>query len=422
MHRSRSLLQKAAKSIAAEASTASKDAAKAAAVSAPHHDDSPLPPTPSPPAAPYILLHHHKHASLFQYRNPGTFPYFVHHMSSAFDALISLFATQESRDRFLLLTGLPSKGKDTTGSDDNGDEHGGKIINTSVLGFSDMGFVKSLALYQELNSPLYEQHPKLNINEFMEGCGWSLQQFHMTKDELFPKLMSFLEEDPKELNSADKGSTDSETENKPKMTLKSSDEFILGKMTLKSSYDFLDGAAKNPDSLENDFIDMTTPEMLHVFYHEGIVELHCRMVGSGKAVGIVPSSDKLRKYNTFMPIKDDTKVMNVALLSARVQEIYPPAPSDQTQKSDDDPDAPLEDDSLMPHREDSESNAQVVTQLEVLYELQQSSMNDDGKTESRTSMMVGKFETCLDGDPNGDSNGDGVRWRLASYRRAWEFM
>ena len=59
-----------------------------------------------------------------------------------------------------------------------------------------------------------------------------------------------------------------------------------------------------------------------------------------------------------------------------------------------------------------------MTQLEVLYELQQSSINDDEKTHTQTSVMVGKFEACLDGDPNG---GDEVQWRLCSYRPAVEF-
>jgi hypothetical protein len=92
------------------------------------------------------------------------------------------------------------------------------------------------------------------------------------------------------------------------------------------------------------------------------------------------------------------------------------------QKKDDDPDSPLEDDSLMPLRqstnsEEDESKAQVITQLEVLYELQQSSINDEGKTRTQTSVMVGKFEGCLDGDPNGDE----LRWKLVSYRPAVEF-
>ena len=166
---------------------------------------------------------------------------------------------------------------------------------------------------------------------------------------------------------------------------------------------------------------------------------------------------------------EDIRVMNVALLSARVQEIYPPPtplPSSSSSSAslsldgkttknikDDSVSAyyaPLEDDSLMPqHQLADDAKAQVVTQLEVLYELQQSSTieinfnkNDDLNNEkstltkrTKTSVMVGKFEACLEGDPNHGQQGDGtdssgniskdnsraLRWKLASYRPALEF-
>ena len=86
-----------------------------------------------------------------------------------------------------------------------------------------------------------------------------------------------------------------------------------------------------------------------------------------------------------------------------------------------------------------DTKVQVVTQLDVLYELQQSSIekqdidddtnNDRTTKRTKTSVMVGKFEACLEGDPNRctdvderySNNAPSLRWKLASYRPAMEF-
>ena len=92
--------------------------------------------------------------------------------------------------------------------------------------------------------------------------------------------------------------------------------------------------------------------------------------------------------------------------------------SSDTENSDSD--APLEDDSLITQDQTiraEESTIQVVTQLEVLYDLEQSFLDENKKINTKTSVLVGKFEGCLRGDPNGDE----LRWRLSSYRPAFEF-
>ena len=199
------------------------------------------------------------------------------------------------------------------------------------------------------------------------------------------------------------------------------------------NYDFLEIAKDDPDSIEHAVISMSTPEMLEVMRLEGIMKLIMGNIvgggGDGKASNPLPLAimrnnsdlDQLKEFyqksSKITQIKEDTKVMNVALLSARVEEIYPGEVelSEEISRTrehgqSEDPNAPLEDDSFVENN--SDSNSQVVTQLEVLYELQQSSINDDGKKHTQTSVMVGKFEACLKGDPNGD----GLRWRLCSYR------
>lgn len=52
-------------------------------------------------------------------------------------------------------------------------------------------------------------------------------------------------------------------------------------------------------------------------------------------------------------------------------------------------------------------------------ELKQSSVSDKGETMERTYVMVGKFEGCLKGYPSGD---DDLKWRIASYRPAVEWV
>ncbi|KAL3816168.1 hypothetical protein ACHAXA_005504 [Cyclostephanos tholiformis] len=411
----RALLLKVAKSITAEATLAMKDSAKAAAAAAVSASANAVsaqqPPSSTPPSTPppYALLHHHKNPKLLQYRHPGSFSYLAHHISSAIDAVISLCLSQEARDRFLSLTTAPPE----VDTEDDG-RLVGSVINTRVLGQSDMGFLKSLTLYEELGNPLLQKNHKFNIREFLDGCGWALEQFHREKDALFPTLKKVIDATLEARQKAlEHGVEDNE---------KSESEDISSELIERVR----DIASNNPDSVNgrSSLQDMTTPETMNVILWELLAPI---ATFSMAKVQTVDCADKFRDYHDMMMvINDDTKVMNVALLSARVEEVYPPSPSaEQTmlQKKNDDPDAPLEDGSLIPHRqrictEEEESKAQVITQLEVLYELQQSSVNNEGKTKTRTSLMVGKFEGCLDGDPNGDE----LRWKLASYRHAVEFF
>ena len=125
---------------------------------------------------------------------------------------------------------------------------------------------------------------------------------------------------------------------------------------------------------------------------------------------------------TTLPKCENIRVRNVALLSARVREIYPPPPSRPTSPFD--------------HRKISNKEAQVITQLEVLYELQQNERDDHGGNNKETTLvMVGTFEACLEGDPNHRNRTDGgeddnatttttnhYEWKLAYYREAHEFI
>jgi hypothetical protein len=414
-------------------------------------------------ATPYILLHHHRDPSLFPYRQPGSFTYLAYHISSAIDAIVTLISSQEARDNFLALTTTVATPTNINTSNSNSDdantttnnmssssssseEQGGllmaAIINSRILNQSDVGFLKPLTLYNELLHPKLQQSSKFNIHEFMSGCGWALSQFHRTKDELLPKLLTNVNgvkqsssrgvvEMENENGGENKNDSDDKNDNE-ELLVKGDDNDGPSSSSRAEEYNFLEVAANDPDSVEGTFVAMTTPEALGAMQLDGIMRLVAgQMVSSNVArTEDQIQIDKLKEHYTTggdgKLIDDDTKVMNVALLSARVEEIYPPlikssSSAEQAillQKTKSDPNAPLEDESLTPPPEVDESKAQLITQLEVLYELQQSSVNDEGKTKTQTSVMVGKFEGCLFGDPNGDE----LRWKLASYRPAVEFF
>ena len=369
-------------------------------------------------AAQYISLHHHKYPSLFPpYREPGSFAYFAYHVSSAIDAIVTLLSSQEARDKFVALT------SPTVAS-----TMGGVVINSRILNQSDVGLLKSLTLYNELLHPRLQQSSKFNIREFMVGCDWALSQFHRTKDVLLPKLLTNVNV-AKKSNGVEvkfEHETGGEDDNNSKKI--NDKELMWVKNLVRKSKAFSEVAANDPDSIEGTFVAMTTPEALNSMQLDGFTRLF-----SGQMVSTSDDRtedqiqiDKLKEYyNTGGAegklIDDATKVMNVALLSARVEEIYPSSAEQaillHKTKTNDDPNAPLEDESLTPPPEVDESKSQLITHLEVLYELQQSSINDEGKTKTKTLVMVGKFEGCLFGDPNGDE----LRWKLASYRPALEF-
>ena len=174
MHRSRSLIHRAARR------TLSTDSSSKQPRSTSKNDLQAI--------YPYKLLYHHKQPALFPSRHPGSFTYTLHHISSSFNALVSLCASQESRDQYLALTQPPSDDEDE--SDDISDDHhgfNGTIINTSILGQSDMGFMKVLSLFEDLKGDQILEEYNLNdtmmedVRGLMMGCGWALEHFHLAK-------------------------------------------------------------------------------------------------------------------------------------------------------------------------------------------------------------------------------------------------
>ena len=102
----------------------------------------------------------------------------------------------------------------TTLKNDNGDTDA-IIINTRVLGQSDMGLLKSLTLYHDLCHPLFsssleEEEEKgsalssfssnthyqyiynqaINVRDLVMVCGWALEHFHRSQEEVLMKWLN----------------------------------------------------------------------------------------------------------------------------------------------------------------------------------------------------------------------------------------
>lgn len=187
------------------------------------NDVSKTPPNDAPAVAeiiqskPYIPLYHHKDPSLFPQLIPGSLPYIIHNLSSAFNATVTLFSSQEARDKFIAIANLREENIES-------DNLYGSIINSNVVAQSDMGFVKVLALFDELNSPLFKD-TQFNVTDFMDGASYAIERFHEVGREHMNMMTTKMEAAGEE----------------------------------KMKYDFLETAHSDPESLEHDLMEMTTP-------------------------------------------------------------------------------------------------------------------------------------------------------------------
>jgi hypothetical protein len=136
-----------------------------------------------------------------------------------------LATSQEARDKFASLAGLNESNRDA--DEEKSDLYHGRIINTNVLGQSDMGFLKVLALFDGLNSPLYDvEGSTFDIQNFMDGAGFALERFNEVS-------LAHINDLSSKLSERSEGGT--------------------------MSYSFIDVAKSDPNSFERDLMEMTTP-------------------------------------------------------------------------------------------------------------------------------------------------------------------
>lgn len=174
---------------------------------------------------PYIPLYHHQDPTLFPPLVPGSIPYIFHNATAALQALIALASDEELRQKFVSIAkiyGLTTQPQvNVESEDDVNNLYSGCILNTNVVGQSDMGLLNVFSLFDGLSSPLYDlKDLSFNIKEFMDGAGYALDQFHKVDRDFF-------------------------------MSLK--------KKHIDQHYDFIKVAKENPESLEHDLMKMTTP-------------------------------------------------------------------------------------------------------------------------------------------------------------------
>lgn len=211
------------------------------------------PPLP-PPHKPYIELYHHQDPALFPQLVPGSIPYFLHNISSAFSAVVTLFSSQEARDRFVSITNL----NNDTDEPSSENLYSGCIINTTVLAQSDLGFIKVLALFDGLNSPLYDNTP-FDIHNFMDGAAFAIQRFHsVSRDHM--KLFAEKMETCKQ-KEGDNNKADNEEEGTVKETYDPNIRSYVwsADQNASMSYNFLETAKSDATSLEHEIMNMTTP-------------------------------------------------------------------------------------------------------------------------------------------------------------------
>ena len=188
---------------------------------------------------PYKLLYHHQHPDLLPARRPGSLQSFFYHLSSSFSVLKSLATSQSARDSFVELTGTQ---KDQDGkfkfTREEADNH--SIIKMGILSQSDMGFMKIMSLFQELNNPLLVDNSKFDVNGFLLGCPWALERFHENKYHIMKKTVGDIKENV---------TTDDQKE----------------QMTLSNfpvpTYDFVEVGQNDHDSIESTYLSCTTPSI-----------------------------------------------------------------------------------------------------------------------------------------------------------------
>jgi hypothetical protein len=259
--------------------------------------------TPETPT--YTPLYHHENPTLFPPLVPGSLPYLMHNLASAGRGIISLISSQEARDGFLALT----EPYNNDGGDNDGDssKFNGAVINTNVIGQSDIGFVKVLALYDDLISPLYNESgdEKFHAQEFMDGVGFALEQFHRTKEELFCA----------DAFGVDSSEADNKCDGDDAPPKEDSADYLINNALQMPSHDILSIAKNNPDSKEHLLVEMTTPEgweMLRLFSSMRL------LAKSGKVIFTGEDSEFLTSKNGgkdgFTLVEDSTKVSHVSCM------------------------------------------------------------------------------------------------------------
>lgn len=293
-------------------------------------------------------------------------------------------------------------------------------LNSSLINAPILGIPMTLALYEELSSPLFSKH-KFEPKEFIDATKYVLEEYHNVEgnlqneimDESLEKWIKHFEskksDDEKDANSSDSKfdlSISRKRYHVNALILEENAEWILNTFSPDNDLDLKKKAEENPDSLAARFMKMVTPDLFTNWYISTMNNVPTTILDYGGTRVIC------------------SRVSNVALLSARAQ-IIPPSPVSREQETElNEHDAQKNDDILNNIYSDIDEYP-VAAQVEVLYDMivertanpRQDNDDENNDTISTSVVGVAVFEGWLHGAPDGSP----LRWELARFRSPWEF-
>jgi len=272
------------------------------------------------------------------------------------------------------------------------------VIKDTVLQNAQNGNMLTFALFHNIyQCPLWKES-KFDIQEFVEGVGPALENFHDVLGRLRNQIAETEEEDKKQLKDNLKKSDEDLAVSKGNPT--DLNETLFGMNRWKKEAD------EDPESLASQLAKMTTPVCFDAFYYTSKLEVFARPF-------------KASEYQTR-----SCEVSNVALLNARamVMDQEEVASQENVEHSE--------------FQASEQPDPPVAAQMDVLYEVthtykqtieepvETSEGEDDNTVTSKertetvayTNLVVAVFEGWLHGGPDKE-----LKWRVAMLRDAFEF-
>lgn len=297
-------------------------------------------------------------------------------IKSAGSACVSILSNQATRDNFLATL-------------ENG------IIKSHVLGQAEMGSAMILALFNELNSPLFKKYD-FQIEDFAVGVKPALENFHNARFSLQYQLRNETHANAArmgvEKESIERGKCDNFGASQTKQAI---DNIVV---------DLTQKAIEEPDSLAGQLKAMVTSEYL-------------KCIEDNNKFFILNDNNQL-DY-----VEGSSEIANMALLSARAMVVDSMVASKYGKEGN----LLGDEDRHGISNLACTKNPPVVAQIEVLYDINATFAHKSEVADTSTdikggqdgnSLLVGVFEGWLHGDPSGESE---LRWKLCGNRISWEF-
>jgi hypothetical protein len=313
------------------------------------------------------------------------------------------------------------------------------IINEGIIAQATMSPLVMLSLFNDMENPLFKRY-HFDAKEFLSGVAPALENFHNVSGVLENEFHLIRAEvdtttsSTEEKKDTENGETEEQKENESTDPDDEKEAMLVGFRLYQANGMFRSGleekhvsailnkewmedVKKNPESLAGQLSRMVTSELFHT------LEMRA------KTSFFVPS-----KQSTTMKFEEGScTVNNVALLSARAFLCVPSEVAD----GDDESNPMFEPvDYMMDEKEMEEKKAVVAAQMEVLYDVTQSFVeesesesekkNEEGEEQkvadsdseptSYTTVSVATLQGWLTGGPDGK-----LRWQLALHRPPFEF-